>query len=37
MTLLMEEHDKQNNEAMQLLKHQFNQESSLLKEQLIQN
>ena len=35
MTMVIEQHEKQSTEAMALIKHQFAQERSLLKEQLI--
>lgn len=37
MNILIEEHDKQSCEAVQLMKHQFAQEKSALKEQIVQN
>lgn len=36
MHFLIEEHEKQNSEAIHLIKHQYAQEKSTLKEQLIQ-
>ena len=36
MNILIEQHDKQSVEALQLVKHQYTQEKSGLKEQIIQ-
>ena len=36
MNAMIEEHDKQSVEALQLIKQQYTQEKSTLKEQLIQ-
>ena len=37
MNIMIEEHDKQSVEALQLVKHQYAQEKGALKEQIIQN